>query len=134
VFFDPKEEFRNKLTNRFSFYNWTNANGTQSYTAISIKSGWYNLLWDISLEIEKELAKDAKKQLFKVFEVYQKYGEMNFRNTYYSDNIERLLLEAEDRSNKICEMCGQLGGLREERMFILTLCDECNSKRNERFR
>lgn len=86
------------------------------------------------MKIVQVLEKDTRKHLYIIFEVYEKHGGINFRNTYHNYKIERLLLEAEDRSIKICEMCGQLGGLREERMFILTLCDECNSKRNERFR
>lgn len=40
---DSRVEYRNKLAKRFSFYKWTNPNGKQLFTSISIKPGWYNL-------------------------------------------------------------------------------------------
>lgn len=80
------------------------------------------------MKIEKVLGKDTTKHRFIIFEVYEKYGGMNFRNTYYNDDIEQLLLETEEGSNKICEICGVVGSIRGDRSWVLTLCDECHTK------
>ncbi len=121
------------MINRFFFfYQWTDEKKEIERTAsISIEPGWYDLLWEISLNIEKELARirSTIKHRFIIQEVYEQYGGMTFRYTYYNDSIERILLEAENKSNEICQICGQYGKLREEGDWILTLCDECNSKR-----
>ena len=39
--------------------------------------------------------------------------------------LEELASQAEEQSQRICEACGKTGRLREDRPWIVTLCDRC---------
>jgi hypothetical protein len=65
----------------------------------------------------------------KAVQVKEKFGGLRFYMTYYVEEIEKLIDEAESKSYQTCERCGAPGKSREGG-WILTLCDECEEKKN----
>ena len=64
-------------------------------------------------------------------QVKEKFGTLRFYADYgedYEDEIEDLIHQAEVRSSKTCEECGQPGVTRPGG-WIKTLCDDCVGKR-----
>ena len=58
-------------------------------------------------------------------QVKEKYGELCFYMTSATDEMFKLIDQAERESKTICEDCGQPGKLRKG-SWLRTLCDKCN--------
>ena len=67
----------------------------------------------------------------KAMQVKEKFAGLRFYMTYYVEEIEKLIGEAEEKSFKTCEKCGNPGKLREGG-WLVTLCDECEKKRHQK--
>lgn len=114
------------LFNRFKFYN-RNKSLQESLMGFGFEcgSGWFNLLWELSLNIEKELEKDLSvKDSFEVYQVKEKYGELCFYCGGYNDAIDKLVVDCEVKSLDVCEICGNKGENDIEGGTIYTLCDK----------
>lgn len=62
-----------------------------------------------------------------------KYGTLRFYLTSGTDEMFALVDEYEDRSATVCENCGAVGKLRDDRYWLETLCDVCELKAAKRF-
>jgi hypothetical protein len=97
--------------------------------------GWYDLLQDLSIKIENIIKKNIHDH--KVFEgeenepiemytvqVKEKYGTLRFYMSCETEEISKLINEAEYLSSKTCERCGSHGKIRGITWFS-TRCDKC---------
>ena len=121
-------EKENKLVKRFDFYH-TNEPLTESLMAFGFEcgDGWFNILWDLSEKIEKilqECKDDYFKKYFKVIQVKEKYGVLNFYTSIINDEIFSEIENAEKKSKKTCEVCGKPGTVIGE-FWLKTLCTTC---------
>jgi hypothetical protein len=64
------------------------------------------------------------------FQVKEKFGGLRFYINSSDAFIYGAIDMAEKMSYRICEDCGRSGKSRNDRSWILTLCDECNAERN----
>ena len=106
-----RKELEDKLNNRFNFFgNHDSLEGTQKINFF-MKDGWFNLLWQLSLDIEKELLKldEERRSKFYVYKVGEKYGGFYCDTINETAEIIKLIDKAEDDSYKICEVCGAEG-------------------------
>jgi len=101
-----------KFIKRFDFYSTY----SPMYPSKKIKmhfdcgSGWEKLLWDLSLDLEKLVAKeDWGEHPFKVQQVKEKYSTLSFYVNHASDKIFDRIEKAEIESATICEICGKDG-------------------------
>jgi hypothetical protein len=97
--------------------------------------GWYRILHDLSLKIEKILEREAEDsklhegeenervEMFAI-QVKEKYGTLRFYMSSETDEISALIRGAEIRSSLTCEVCGDPGKMRGERWFLVR-CDKC---------
>lgn len=90
--------------------------------------GWYNILENLFLEIEKhKLPED-----FRIVQVKEKYGCLRVYFDPHLEDIDLLVAQAEGKSLLTCEECGDPGRLRTEgRSWIKTLCEECDKNDNK---
>ena len=83
--------------------------------ALSKMKGWQDLI----LETNKKL-KDLQDPRLKFF-AYQKDGTLRYNTgIYYSNEIDKILSDAEDQSERICMACGV-----EKQNIEQTLCEAC---------
>lgn len=126
-----KIELEKKLFDRFKFYN-SNSSLMNSLMGFGFEcgEGWFNLLWELSINIEKELAKIPIETCdsFEVIQVKEKYGGLRFYTNWENNEISKLIEKAESQSEEICEECGNPGKSRGNE-WIITLCDKCYTKR-----
>jgi hypothetical protein len=95
-----------------------------SYTRVlDVGPGWLPLIEELSAKLEP-LCND---EVFAV-QVKEKYGTLRFYMSCYTSEVERMIEDAEHRSQFICMGCGEPGQLRGGG-WIETLCDECNKEK-----
>jgi hypothetical protein len=105
--------------------------------------GWYNIIREICEEMV--LVKKLTGIQYTADQVKEKFGTLRF---YFSDDnrptkltelerikwmryIWRFVAERENKSDQICEVCGNTGILHNDQWHTITLCNECKVKRDE---
>jgi hypothetical protein len=85
--------------------------------------GWYELIRELCEEL-KEMIPDAYEgeEEFEVVQVKEKFGGLRFYTNWATEEMYEKIEEAEGKSFKICEDCGQPGRVRAGG-WIRTLCD-----------
>ena len=74
---------------------------------------------------------------YQIAQIKEKFGELRYYvhpgevTDIEADIIHAITNWAEGRSRHVCMECGKYGRLRDDHYWIVTLCDECNVKRNE---
>ena len=73
---------------------------------------------------------------YKIAQIKEKFGTLRYYfdskyryNTTQGEIMNAITVWAERRSETTCESCGKWGELRDERYWIVTLCDTCNEER-----
>jgi hypothetical protein len=79
-----------------------------------IKDGWAKLLWNLFLEVDKEVKKPDPEVAppFHICQIKQKFGELTVYADFGNDAIYNLLRAVRERSRTICEVCGRPGVMR----------------------
>ena len=92
--------------------------------------GWFPIIRDLSLKLEAIIAAmpEGERGGYKAAQVKEKFGTLRFYMTAETDEMERLICEAESASARTCEYCGQPGKLRTKG-WLFTLCDKCDEER-----
>lgn len=91
---------------------------------LDVNKGWVDLV----VELHQELSNFNDPE-YKVDQVKEKFGGLRFYFTCSDENYNTfagIVFDAETVSYETCEVCGSEGRIREERAWILTLCDADN--------
>lgn len=131
-----EKEFTRKLCERFrfiksSFYHEKHEHPFDMF-GVECGNGWNNILWELCEKIEKILETNhVSQEKFVVAQIKEKYGTLRF---YYNapkevyKEVDKLVDEAEKKTEITCEMCGENGRMRKA-PWIRTLCDKCEKGR-----
>ena len=106
---------------------------------IECNDGWFNLIWNLCQEIVDCYKEEERELDIFVDQVKEKYGGLRFyyhidsegtnnispNEAGFSERIEEIVSRYEEDSENVCEECGAEGRLRNDRPYILTLCDAC---------
>ena len=107
-----------------------------------IGDGWYDLLHGLCEEITAIYIQYGADVDIVVDQVKEKYGGLRFyyhregiladetANITLNRQIENIVEQYEERSEHVCEECGNEGILRNDLSWISTLCDNCYKRRN----
>jgi hypothetical protein len=92
--------------------------------------GWFPIIYDLSLKLEALILVMSAEQRagFKAIQVKEKFGTLRFYMSGETDEMYKLISDAEDASAKTCEYCGEPGSLRTKG-WCFTLCDKCDVER-----
>jgi len=139
------KENTKKLFERFDFF-YPETPITESLMAFGLTcaDGWFQLVWDLCENIEKELQKEKKeidikektKRLlrgehrFKVTQVKEKFGTLRFYVNGATDKIYNMISEAENKSYTTCEVCGADAKPVKRGGWYATLCTDCAEKKD----
>ncbi len=92
-------------------------------------AGWYDLLRDLSLQIQEHLkiAPHHAGGKFPIYadEVKEKWGTLRFYIGLGCDEVREMIAKAEKLSAKTCETCGKEGSLRSRNGYLCTRCESC---------
>jgi hypothetical protein len=82
--------------------------------------GWFDLIWDLSVKLEPLVAGTDMRAM----QVKEKFGTLRFYMTTSTDQIEKLISEAEEKSATTCEVCGSQDATASEGYWLTTRCEE----------
>ena len=99
-----------------------------------VDDGWYRLIYDMCQEIT-DLYRSYHKEIDIVpTQVKEKFGTLRFYHRFggreesgYEElhrKVEDVVSKYEDKSGSVCEQCGDVGKLRDDRGWIRALCDK----------
>lgn len=94
--------------------------------------GWYGIIREAAEKLEPLIA--AYKLEYegdsapRASQVKEKFGTMRFYLSHGTDEMHKIVEEAEQKSEEICEECGKSGSLRRDGWWI-TACDDCHKER-----
>lgn len=101
--------------------------------------GWYHIIYDLSIKIEKILEENAARSKvpegeeiydFEMFavQVKEKYGTLRFYMSTETDEISDLIQEAEAASSQTCDNCGAPAKMRGTH-WLEVKCDKCYERK-----
>jgi len=99
---------------------------------ISTGDGWYNLIDNLCGKIQRHVDGNNIDQV-EAMQVKEKFGGLRFYIDHGTEEIYNMIYEAENESYETCEYCGSQDNVHQTKGgWIVTLCDECEEKRNEK--
>ena len=94
--------------------------------------GWFQLIYNLSAELEPLIVRYKKENpnsyVPKASQVKEKYGTLRFYMDGATDEMCRLIDDAEDLSEITCEICGRIGKTINNHGWYMTICRWCNFK------
>lgn len=97
---------------------------------VCVDSGWYQLIYDLSIKLEAlilELPQEDREKSFAA-QVKQKFGSLRFYLDGATKEMSSLINEAEEKSKTICEKCSAPGEYVSAHGYIETICKDCKKK------
>ena len=127
-----REDLEEQLRQRFPWLEQRNSeNGDASAEIVffPVGVGWFNLLSDMFEEIET-LYKSLNEPLENIsfYEIKEKYGGLRVDMNHTVKGLYEIIGKYEDLSYQVCERCGEIGELREDRAWHVVLCDKCDTQ------
>ena len=97
---------------------------TLSHVGFETGDVWFDIIYDLSAELEKLIEKLPleERNSYYAVQVKEKFGLLNFYMSKETEKMRSLISEAEGKSASTCEECGQPGKLRGGR-WLKTLCE-----------
>jgi len=86
---------------------------------IDVNKGWHPII----IELNEKIA--AIHPDYKIHQVKEKFGGLRFYSNVMDAEVGKLISEAERKSFKTCEQCGEPGELRKGG-WLITLCKDCS--------
>jgi hypothetical protein len=102
-----------------------NTSGYPSHFGFETDDGWFRIVYELSAKLEtliKRLLANARDGYYAV-QVKEKFGGLRFYMNAETEEMSRVIREAEAQSTVTCEMCGLPGHL-SGRGWVKTLCEE----------
>ncbi len=97
--------------------------------------GWFDLIKELSIKLEELIVKykkDISKEDYpRAIQVKEKFGTLRFYMTTETEEMSKLIEEAEEKSENICEKCGKPGHLINDRGWYKVRCKQCNIKKKD---
>lgn len=123
---DPKKDAR--ICKKYpALYRQRNLPMTQTclFWGLECGNGWEKIIDELSEAIVK-----AGNNQVKATQVKEKYGTLHFYVDYANEEVDSLILRAEIKSSKTCEVCGKPGKLNNGPWYSVR-CPKCRAKENK---
>jgi hypothetical protein len=125
-----KDELEKKLRKEFNFYQYGGFFGKG--LAFECGDGWFDLLYDLSKKIQKLIDKGKISKDFNVHQVKEKFAFLRYYTNFSTDELDKLINQAEEQSMITCEQCGKSGKVKDiGGHWYMTLCNSCFNKINK---
>lgn len=112
-----KTELVDKLDYRFKWLN---------NKEVWCGDGWYKLMWDFMEELEEHYKlKNEDINTLCISQIKEKYGTLRIYVSNYIDGVYEIIEKYEDKSEVVCDICGEHGSLHIKNGWVKTLCKKC---------
>jgi len=102
-----KHELEEKLRKEFVFYKYGGFHGKG--LSFECGDGWFNLLYNLSKQIEKLMNDKKINKDFRVHQIKEKFGFLHYYTNFSTNELDDLITQAEEKSIVTCEQCGKKG-------------------------
>lgn len=95
-------------------------------TPFSVGDGWKDLVTETFAKLDAAINEVPAMEPdlgFECTDVKEKYGTLRVDIFPYVESVEAVCIDAEDRSEQLCDMCGRAGVTREGG-WVVVRCDE----------
>lgn len=93
---------------------------------IECGSGWKELYTPIFEYIEKyNASKKEDEEEMRILQVKEKFGSLRVYVNFYTEELRKLIEEAEEKSYTTCEFCGTTENIGHTVGWITTCCRDC---------
>ncbi|GAA1482645.1 hypothetical protein GCM10009624_30850 [Gordonia sinesedis] len=95
----------------------------------TVHIGWYPLLSRLHRQltsVTSDFTYAQIKEKYGTLRCYLNYGETV--DDFTRSVCDALIDASTDESSKVCELCGNCGSLRTDRVLLKTLCDACRGR------
>ena len=101
---------------------------------IECGKGWGSLYQPILDKVE-EINKEDPDNPIEVLQVKEKFGQLIICLNRYTPELTEMCMDASEKSNYICEECGERSEPRMDKGWIYQMCDKCYEKfKNEQLK
>lgn len=90
--------------------------------------GWKDILAPIFEYIENYNKNKSEDDKIIIEQVKEKFGTLRFYCSFYTDELENLINDAEKKSDITCELCGSTDNVGKTGGWITTMCYNCAKK------
>ena len=99
--------------------------GTKESFSIGCNDGWVGLLTNTIQKISQKLSEypECVRNTFLISSIETVDGRLTIHSSEYIKEIEDIILDAETESETICEICGNVGSMREHFLSYVA-CEE----------
>jgi len=123
-----KQELDKKLVEDFpNLYQdrYKSMQETAMCWGFDVDDGWYNLIRELSEKLEKliKLEPEDTWAQFRAVQVKEKFGSLRFYMSVETEEMEKEISNAEDKSSVTCEFCGNPGTIKG-RGWLKCVCPE----------
>lgn len=119
-----KNELQEKLNKQFKFYS--NGGFYGRGLPFECGDGWFDLIYGLSKKIQKLIDDKKLSEDFYATQIKEKFGFLRYYTSFSTDEVDKLIDEAEEESMVTCEQCGKSGELRDVGgHWYMTLCNSC---------
>lgn len=87
--------------------------------------GWFPLIKPLLKYIEDYNKEKTEEKKMVVYQIKEKWGRLVIDVGNYTEEFDKMVQSAEEKSATICEKCGAPASLRKYRGWYKTLCDDC---------
>jgi hypothetical protein len=90
--------------------------------------GWFDIIYGLSKALTAEIQKlpEDERESYRACQVKEKFGTLSFYMTALTEEMDRLVIAAENKSGCTCEVCGKPGVLRSTHGWYYTSCENHN--------
>lgn len=93
--------------------------------------GWFDLIWELSEDIEKilkDVEPDPDCEPFEIIQVKQKFAGLRVYTNWSTHSIDERIAKAEEDSYYVCEHCGMPGEKTSDGHWLLVSCHDCKGR------
>lgn len=98
-------------------------------SANNVGEGWHPILRDLEEKLNEISPDFTLQQVKEKFGGLRYYAQGGVSNHWTSEEFQNAILEAEEESFHICELCGEPGKTRSHRGWLKTLCEKHDAER-----
>ena len=107
----------------FRYENWNNPQHSLLCFGFEVGDGWYKLLEELVLKISEV----DKERAIRVVQIKEKFGTLRFYVSWSTEEIDKLIEEAEKKSSNTCDICGGVSKVKNKNGWLHNICDICES-------
>ena len=91
---------------------------------IDCGDGWFRIIWDACVKIEKEISSNLIVPDFQFVQIKEKFGGLRLYSNGTISAIYTIMYRAERKSVKTCELCGKPGKISNDG-WSRCRCNKC---------